>query len=174
MSFPEVKKAQLFGCGLNINVNVGHLQTMKPRKCSLTSVTTKFTPFFPTSILSSILFHPFLSKFTYLVLSTSFTPSSLSFSIVFHPLCGTWTRFISPAGQIFLRPVCDGLNLSLSSRRNKQKPKTKDRGQLCPVAQMSGAGREQLQRPKQRTAWEQTACYGLKKGLKRPHEMHSR
>lgn len=96
------------------------------------------------------------------------------FSIVFHPLCDTCTRLISPAGQIFLRSVRDGLNLSQSSRRNKQKSKTEDRGQLCPMALMSGAGREQLQRPKQRTAWEQTACSRLKMSLNRPHEMHPR
>lgn len=130
MSFPEVKKSPLSGFGLNMNVNVGHFQTMKPRKRSLTSLTTKFTPFFflkKRKVLSSI----FTGLHQDLHILSCQHPSSRYFSIVFHPLCDTRTRLISLAGQIFLRSVRDGLNLSQSSRRNKQKPKTEDRGQLC-------------------------------------------
>lgn len=70
------------------------------------------------------------------------------FLLFYHPPCDTHGCFVSPASQIFLPPVRDGLNLSLSCRRNKQKPKMEDRGQLCTVALMRGADRDQLRRPK--------------------------
>lgn len=53
-----------------------------------------------------------------------------------------------PARKIFLFLVWDGLNLSLSCRRNKQKPKKEDREQFGPMGLMRGADREQLHWPK--------------------------
>lgn len=67
--------------------------------------------------------------------------------------------------------MSDGLNLSLSCRRNKQKPKMEDRWQLCPIALMRGADRETA---KVKDRLGANGRYRLKKSLERPHEMHPR
>lgn len=67
--------------------------------------------------------------------------------------------------------MCDGLNLLLSCRRNKQKPKMEDRWQICPIALMRGADGETA---KVKDRLGANGRSRLKKSLERPHEMHPR